>query len=249
MSFRDPRKAGRGGLLSIVIPVYNELDTWRELLARVAAADAAGMEKQIILVDDGSSDGTRRQLQEFADRVSRGSAKTSYKVVFHETNRGKGAALRTGFAAADGDVIIIQDADLEYDPNDYGRLLTEILEGRADVVYGSRFAEGRPASIYRANYLANRFLTFLSNLTTGLRLTDMETCYKAFRRDVLGRVCLEQDRFGFEPEITAKVARLGARLREVPISYVGRTHQEGKKIGWRDGLKAIWCICKYAIRG
>jgi len=233
-------------LVSIVIPVYNELDTWRELLKRVESADAAGMRKQILLIDDGSSDGTRDQLAEFAARAAQ-SEDVHYKVIFHEVNKGKGAALRTGFAAADGDIVIIQDADLEYDPNDYGRLLAEILEDRADVVYGSRFFHGRPEAIYRANYLANRFLTFLSNLTTGLKLTDMETCYKAFRREVLQRVELEQDRFGFEPEITAKVARLGVRLLEVPISYVGRSHEEGKKIGWRDGLKAIWCILKYGF--
>ena len=233
-------------LLSIVIPVYNELDTWRELLKRVESTDAAGMRKQILLIDDGSSDGTRDQLSEFAAEVDQ-SDNIQYKVVLHEANKGKGAALRTGFAEADGDIVIIQDADLEYDPDDYSRLVVEILEDRGDVVYGSRFSHGRPESIYAANYLANRFLTFLSNLTTGLKLTDMETCYKAFRREVLRRVKLEQDRFGFEPEITAKVARLGIRLCEVPISYVGRSHKEGKKIGWRDGLKTIWCILKYGF--
>ena len=201
-------------LLSIVIPVYNELDTWRELLKRVESTDAAGMRKQILLIDDGSSDGTRDQLSEFAAEVDQ-SDNIQYKVVLHEANKGKGAALRTGFAEADGDIVIIQDADLEYDPDDYSRLVVEILEDRGDVVYGSRFSHGRPESIYAANYLANRFL--------------------------------EQDRFGFEPEITAKVARLGIRLCEVPISYVGRSHKEGKKIGWRDGLKTIWCILKYGF--
>jgi len=233
-------------VLSIVIPVYNERDTWKELLARVESADAAGMKRQILLIDDGSNDGTRDQLAELEARACEGQD-IEYKVVFHGVNKGKGAALRTGFAEADGDIVIIQDADLEYDPGDYPRLLVEILEDRADVVYGSRFYHGRPETIYPANYFANRFLTFLSNLATGLKLTDMETCYKAFRREVLRRVELEQDRFGFEPEITAKVARLGVRLKEVPISYVGRSHEEGKKIGWRDGLKALWCILKYAF--
>jgi len=169
------------------------------------------------------------------------------KVLFHDRNRGKGAALRTGLAAADGDVVVVQDADLEYDPQDYPRLLAPILEGRAEVVYGSRFAAGRPAGSLLSSYLANRFLTALSNLTTGLGLTDMETCYKVIRREVLAGIRIEQDRFGFEPEITAKIARWGAKVVEVPISYQGRTHKEGKKIGWKDGLKAIWCILKYGL--
>jgi len=236
---------GEGRLLSVVIPVYNELDTWRVLVKRVAAADAAGMRKQILLIEDGSSDGTREQLREFSNEDD--GSDVDCRVVFHEQNAGKGAALRTGFAAATGDIVIIQDADLEYDPDDYPILLTEILEDRADVVYGSRFACGRPESIMPANYAANRFLTWLSNRFTGLKLTDMETCYKAFRREIIRSIPLEQDRFGFEPEITAKVARCGARVVEVPISYVGRTHEEGKKIGWRDGLKAIWCIMKYGF--
>jgi len=233
--------------VSIVIPVYNELDTWRELVARVAAADAVGLRKQIVLVDDGSGDGTREQLRAFAAQGDPGGGAAEYKVIFHEHNRGKGAALRTGFAAATGEVVIIQDADLEYDPNDYPRLLEPIIEGRADVVYGSRFRGGRPANMCRANYLANRFLTFLSNLTTGLGATDMETCYKVFRREVLQEVCVEQDRFGFEPEITARIARLNVRFCEVPIRYAGRSRREGKKIGYRDGLKAIWCVFKYGL--
>ena len=166
-------------------------------------------------------------------------------MIFHDRNRGKGAALRTGFAAADGQIVIIQDADLEYDPRDYPRLLEPIIQRRAEVVYGSRFLLGRPNG-YLKNYLANRLLTGLSNLATGQKLTDMETCYKVFRRDVLQRVSLEQDRFGFEPEITAKLARLGADIHEVPISYNARRHGQGKKIGWLDGLKAIWCIFKYS---
>ena len=229
--------------LSVVIPVYNERDGWRELLRRVEAVDLPGVERQVVLVDDGSSDGTREQLREFADEHA---GMAEYSVVFHEKNRGKGAALRTGFQAAEGDIVIIQDADLEYDPNDYGPLLEPILADQADVVYGSRFLEGGPRG-YLKNYLANRFLTGLSNLTTGLKLTDMETCYKVFRRDVLRRVKLEQDRFGFEPEITARIARLGLRMREVPIHYDPRSHGEGKKIGWKDGLKAIWCILRYGM--
>ncbi len=241
-----------GVVLSIVIPVYNELNTWRDLLARVEAVDLGGMGKEIVLVEDGSKDGTREQLQEFAAQVAgRGDTAreggTDYRVVFHPQNAGKGAALRTGFAAASGDYIIIQDADLEYDPNDYIRVLAPLLAGQADVVYGSRFKESRSRKGYWKNYLANGFLTWLSNRTTGLGLTDMETCYKCFRREVIQSVRLEQDRFGFEPEVTAKIARKGARVIEVPISYDPRLHCEGKKIGWKDGLKAIWCILKYGF--
>ena len=236
-------------VVSIVIPVYNERDTWRELLRRVEAAETGGLRKQILLVDDGSSDGTREQLRSFADEhppdVPGGTI--DYRIVFHERNQGKGAALRTGFAAASGDVVIVQDADLEYDPRDYRRLLRPIVEGRCEVVYGSRFRGGCPPDTYWSNYAANRFLTFLSRMTTRLPMTDMETCYKAFLPEVLHRVTIEQDRFGFEPEITAKIARLGVRFGEVPIRYVGRTHEEGKKIGWRDGLKAIWCIFRYGL--
>ncbi len=244
-------QAGEGAMtLSIVIPVYNERDTWRDLLARVLAVDLGRWGRQVLLVDDGSTDGTREQLREFADAPPEGgtAAGVDFRVVFHERNRGKGAALRTGFAAAGGDVVIIQDADLEYDPADYPRLLAPVAAGEADVVYGSRFRAGRSRKGYLKNYLANRFLTALSNLTTGLGLTDMETCYKVFRRGVIQSVRLEQDRFGFEPEVTAKVAKLGVRVREVPIAYHARTHEEGKKIGWRDGLKAIWCILKYGLR-
>ena len=234
-------------VVSIVIPVYNERDTWRELVARVEASEAAGLHKQIVIVDDASSDGTREQLQQFAaEAAARGQA-VEYKVLFHEENRGKGAALRTGFQAADGDLVIVQDADLEYDPADYTRLFRPIIDGSADVVYGSRFRRGRPPRTYLSNYLANRFLTFLSSLTTGLAMTDMETCYKVFRRDVLRRIRIEQDRFGFEPEVTAKVAALSVRFRELPIRYVGRLKAEGKKIGWRDGIKAIWCIFRYGL--
>jgi len=246
MSKDQPQK-----VLSVVIPVYNECDTWRDLLARVEAVEPPGVAKQIVLVDDCSTDGAREQLQSFAvehppREVIPGTSIPRYKVLYHPQNQGKGAALRTGFAAADGDMVIIQDADLEYDPNDYSKLIQPILDGRAQVVYGSRFTQGGRKGYWK-NYMANRCLTALSNLTTGLGLTDMETCYKLFRRDVLARLTLEQDRFGFEPEVTAKLARLGVRITELPISYDPRGHEEGKKIGWRDGLKAVWCILKYGL--
>ena len=239
-------------VLSVVVPVYNESRTWQEILAAVETVELPGVAKQVIVVDDGSTDGTRQELEQFARGVGElprppQGGRVGYTLLFHPANRGKGAAVRTGLAAADGDVVVVQDADLEYDPRDYPRLIGPILDGQADVVYGSRFGRGRPSRCHRMNYLANRFLTALSNLATGLRLTDMETCYKVFRRAVLARIRLEQDRFGFEPEITAKLAALGVRLREVPIRYVGRTRHEGKKIGWRDGLKAIWCILRYGL--
>jgi glycosyltransferase involved in cell wall biosynthesis len=196
----------------------------------------------VIVVDDGSSDGTRDVLREKVEpRVAR--------VIYQERNRGKGAALRTGFAAATGDIVLVQDADLEYDPHDYPRLIEPILAGRADVVFGSRFSGGACVRVlYYWHYVGNRLLTTFSNMLTNVNLTDMEVCYKAFRRDVLRQITIEEDRFGFEPEITAKVARLGCRIYEVGISYAGRTYREGKKIGWRDGLRAIWCILKYNLR-
>jgi len=230
----------RPKLLSVVMPVYNERDTWREALARVQAADIAPLKLQIVVVDDRSTDGTREQLAEF----SAAAFAPAVKVLFHEENRGKGAAVRTGFTEADGDLVIVQDADLEYDPHDYAILLAPLVAGEADVVYGSRFLARKRKGSW-ANYVANRVLTELSNLMSGLRLTDMETCYKAFRRDVLRRLATEQDRFGFEPEITAKVARLGVRIAERPISYEARTLREGKKIGLADGVNAVWCILKY----
>lgn len=225
--------------LSVVIPIYNERDTWRELLGRVEGVDLGQVRRQLVLVDDCSTDGTRQQLEAFAGE------RPDAIVAFHPANAGKGAALRTGFAAATGDFVVVQDADLEYHPGDFPALLEPLLSGHADVVYGSRFlGERRPRGNWR-NYLANRFLTALSNLTTGLRLTDMETCYKMFRREVLRQVELEQDRFGFEPEITAKLARMGVRIVERPIRYTPRTAEEGKKIGLKDGLEAIACILKY----
>ncbi len=235
------------GTLSVVIPVYNECDTWRDLLARVLDVELVGWDKEIILVDDGSSDGTRDQLAEFRDSppAVRGA---TFRVVFHPTNRGKGAALRTGFASAGGDVVIVQDADLEYDPNDYPRLLEPFARPGVAVVYGSRFLESRSRKGYLKNYLANSFLTWLSNRFTGLGLTDMETCYKVFRREVIQSIPLEQDRFGFEPEVTAKLAKLGHRVVEVPIAYDPRTNEEGKKIGFSDGVQAIRCIVRYGLR-
>jgi len=225
--------------LTVVIPVYNEVNTVETLVEAVRGSEIADLE--IVLVDDGSTDGTRDVLREKLEpRVDR--------VIYHEANRGKGAALRTGFAAATGDIVVVQDADLEYDPREYGRLVAPILEGRADVVFGSRFAGGQPHRVlYFWHSVANRGLTLLSNMFTNLNLTDMEVCYKVFRREVLQQITIEEDRFGFEPEITAKVARLGCRIYEVGISYSGRTYHEGKKIGWRDGVRAVWCILKYNL--
>ena len=226
--------------LSVVIPVYNEAATIESLLDRVRSVP---VDKELVVVDDCSTDGTRDRLAALQQRGD-----PDLRIVFHEVNRGKGAALRTGFGAATGDVVIIQDADLEYDPFEYPKLMQPIVDGRADVVYGSRFAGGESHRVlYFWHSLGNKFLTLLSNAFTNLNLTDMETCYKVFRRDVLQRIQLEEDRFGFEPEVTAKVARLGVRIYEVGISYAGRTYEEGKKIGWKDGVRAIWCIIKYNV--
>jgi glycosyltransferase involved in cell wall biosynthesis len=233
-------------MLSVVIPVYNEFKTFEELLDRVSAIP---IRKEIILVDDGSTDGTRDILA----RLEKQRPNDDYnllRIYFHEVNQGKGAALRTGFSKATGDVVLIQDADLEYNPADYPRLLEPIINGRADVVYGSRFLGDQARRVlYFWHYLANNLLTTLSNCFTNLNLTDMETCYKVFRREVLQEITptLRQNRFGFEPEITAKIARGKNRIYEIAISYDGRSYDEGKKIGWRDGVKALWCILRYGM--
>jgi glycosyltransferase involved in cell wall biosynthesis len=228
------------GRLSVVIPVYNEARTIEGIVDAVRAVRFPGP-LEVIVVDDASTDGTRDILREKVEPlVSR--------VLYHESNRGKGAALRTGFAAATSDMVIVQDADLEYDPRDYARLVAPILEGKADVVYGSRFAGGESHRVlYFWHSVGNRLLTLLSNILTNLNLTDMEVCYKVFKREVLEKITLEEDRFGFEPEITAKVARLGCRVYEVGVSYSGRTYGEGKKIGVKDGIRAVWCILKYNL--
>ncbi len=236
--------------VSIVIPCYNEASTVERIVEAVLASPVA--EKEIIIVDDASTDGTKAILE---DRLSRklkfkggGEGEIGFRVIHHEKNRGKGAALRTGFAAAAGDVVIIQDADLEYDPQEYPRLLKPILDGRADVVFGSRFAGGEAHRVvYYWHMVGNRFLTLLSNMFTNINLTDMESCYKVFRKEVLDTIEIKENRFGFEPEITAKVAKGGWRIYEVGISYYGRTYAEGKKIGWKDGVRAIWAILKYNL--
>lgn len=224
--------------LSVVIPVYNEEKTIADIIERVRAVDVP---KEIVVVDDCSTDRTREVLKKMEGKYD--------QLLLHERNMGKGAALRTGFEHVTGDYVIVQDADLEYDPDDYPKLLKPVLDGEADVVYGSRFAGGELHRVhYFWHYMGNRFLTLLSNMFTNLNLTDMETCYKLFRTDIIRKIKIEQNRFGFEPEITAKIARIrGCRVYEVGISYHGRSYEEGKKITWRDGVNAIKCILKYGL--
>ena len=227
--------------ISIIIPCYNERNTFEELLRRVKAVPLQ-QEKEIIIVDDFSKDGTRDLLKEIEKRDR------EVKVVYHDRNYGKGCALRNGFKAATGNIVLIQDADLEYDPNDYLKLLKPILENKADVVYGSRFAGGESHRVlYYWHSLGNRFLTFLSNIFTNLNLTDMEVCYKIFRREILQQIELNEDQFGFEPEVTVKMSRLKCRIYEVGISYASRTYAEGKKINWKDGVRALYVILKYSL--
>ena len=223
--------------LSVVVPVYNENKYIMEIINRIKAVP---IEKEIIVIDDASVDGTREILSKITD--------PQVKVFFHNRNQGKGAALRTGFSKVKGDLIIIQDADLEYDPREYPKLIGPILSGKADVVYGSRFVGGEPHRVvYFWHMIGNKFLTLLSNMLTNLNLTDMETCYKAFSRDTLERIMFYENRFGFEPEFTAKIAKLNLRVYEVGISYYGRSYNEGKKINWKDGISALRCIMKYNL--
>lgn len=238
-----------GLVLSVVIPVYNERDTLHLILDRVRAVK---IPKQIILVDDCSKDGTRELLQKMAQE------QTDLTIAFHDVNKGKGAALRTGFSLATGQIVIVQDADLEYDPSEYPRLIEPIVDGRADVVFGSRFIGETHRVLHFWHSMGNRALTWMSNMFTDLNLTDMEVCYKVFRREVIQNINLKQNRFGFEPEVTAKVARFQVpaldarparrcRIYEIPVSYNGRDYNEGKKIGWKDGVQAVYCIIRYAL--
>jgi glycosyltransferase involved in cell wall biosynthesis len=242
--------------VSIVIPVYNEKATIDEILRRVLDTE---IRKEVIVVDDGSTDGTRQILENMAARKANGEsvapaqdgkdpvALGDVRFFFQSPNQGKGAALRRGFAQAGGEIVLVQDADLEYDPRDYEKLLEPIVDGRADVVYGSRFLGGPQRVHYFWHYVANRMLTVLSDIFTNLKLSDMETCYKVFRKEVLRGIQLKSDRFGFDPEITAKIAKHDWRIYEVPISYAGRTYEEGKKITWKDGVQVLWCIIRYRL--
>lgn len=229
--------------LSIVIPCYNEINTIETILQQISRVELpGGLEREIVIVDDCSTDGTRDYLKTLEQTPG-------YVIIFQPRNRGKGAALRTGFARTSGDFVLVQDADLEYEPQEYAKLLKPMLDGKADVVYGSRFVGGESHRVlYFWHSLGNRFLTLFSNMFTDLNLSDMEVCYKLFKREVLEKITLTEDRFGFEPEVTAKIARLkDCPIYEVGISYYGRTYEEGKKIGWKDGLRAVYVICKYGL--
>jgi glycosyltransferase involved in cell wall biosynthesis len=230
--------------LSIVVPCYNESATIRSVIETVLAADSCGLQKEIVIVDDCSTDGTREILPQIEEEHRNGPL-GSVKVCYHGKNQGKGAAVRTGFANISGDLVLVQDADLEYNPADYAVLLAPILHGHADAVFGNRFHGGEHRVLYFWHYQANRLLTLLCNVLSDLNLNDMEVGYKVFRREILERMTLKSDRFGFEPEVTIKTARLHCRLYEVPISYHGRTYDEGKKIGWKDGVAALWHMIKY----
>ena len=226
--------------LSIVMPVYNERATLRQVIQRVLQAP---FDIELVCVDDGSTDGSREILAELQPQHPQ------LRVFLQPVNQGKGAALRCGIKEANGDYVLIQDADLEYDPADYPRLLEPLIQGKADVVYGSRFLGSGPHRVlYFWHSVANGFLTFLSNCLTNINLTDMETCYKVFRREIIQSIPLEEDRFGFEPEVTVKIAKRRLRIYEVGISYAGRTYEEGKKIGWKDGMRALWCLLKFSIK-
>lgn len=227
--------------LSVIVPCFNEVNTIEEVIQTIKKSPI--QDQEIIIVDDGSTDGTRELLQNtLGSQVDR--------VIYHPRNRGKGSALKTGFQAATGDIVIVQDADLEYSPQDYRIMIQPILENKADVVFGSRFVGSSPHRVvYYWHMVGNQFLTTLSNMLTNINLTDMETCYKAFRREIIQSIEICENRFGFEPEITAKVAKMNCRIYEVGISYYGRTYAEGKKIGWRDGFQAIFCILKYNLFG
>jgi glycosyltransferase involved in cell wall biosynthesis len=227
--------------LSVIIPCYNERSTLSDLVKRVQSAHLPdGLDREIVIVDDCSEDGTRDLIKTLDY--------PGIKALYHEKNSGKGAAIRTGLKNASGDIMVIQDADLEYDPDEYEKLLGPILDGRADVVYGSRFLTTNERRIlYYFHYLGNKFLTFVSDIFTNLNLSDMETCYKMFRREIIEQIEIEENRFGIEPEITAKIAKLKCRIYEVGISYSGRTYQDGKKIGIKDGFRAMWCIVKYNL--
>jgi glycosyltransferase involved in cell wall biosynthesis len=224
-------------MISVVIPVYNEAKTIKEIIRRVQSVN---LSKEIIVVDDASADGTREVLDTLKEEEG-------LTVIFHQSNQGKGAALRTAFAQVKGSIVIIQDADLEYDPQEYGKLIRPIIEGKADVVYGSRFLGGPHRVLFFWHYLGNKMITLLSNMLTNLNLTDMETCYKVFRAPLLEKFTIESNRFGVEPEITAKLAKLKCKIYEVDISYSGRDYSEGKKINWKDGIAAFYWILKYNL--